>query len=111
MNSFINCTSLNFLDLSNNRIAILETNALNTLKNLRHLHLSFNYLDGLGMGLFTGLTQLRLLYLSFNYIKVLSGQFFGDFLKSSKILSSYLCLNLSNNQMKIIEKTGLDSLK
>ena len=102
---------MNLLDLSNNRIAILETNALNTLKNLRHLHLSFNYLDGLGMGLFTGLTQLRLLYLSFNYIKVLSGQFFGDFLKSSKILSSYLCLNLSNNQMKIIEKTGLDSLK
>jgi Leucine-rich repeat (LRR) protein len=107
LKSFINCAKLKWIDISNNRIVKIQTNSFQTLQSLVYLNLSFNYLDGFNNGTFMGLEKLEILDLSFNRIKVLSASFFGNFLKSN----SYLYLNLSSNQIKKIEISGLDPLR
>ena len=100
-------SSLDTLDLSNNKITKLDPNAVTDLRNLVSLHLSGNKLTSIETIQFLGLEKLRDLNLNRNEIENLTISNFVE-------CRSLELLDLSNNLLSLIPVQafiGLTSLK
>ena len=95
------------MDLSRNRLILVEDESFAELSRLTHLNLSWNYLDSLKEKFFSGLIQLSHLDLSFNQISALENGVFTSLCALKK-------LDLNRNRVFFIEAhyfAGLVSLE
>ena len=83
---------LQILDLSYNKIQIIEDTAFRHTQNLTKLFLNGNKIPQLPIGIFNGLFQLKNIDLSHNLIKILNISSFGE-------AQSLRSLNLENNSL------------
>uniref|UniRef100_A0A671VBB3 SLIT and NTRK like family member 2 n=1 Tax=Sparus aurata TaxID=8175 RepID=A0A671VBB3_SPAAU len=86
-------SSLEWLHLGNNRIAVIQEGAFENLTKLRWLYLNGNYIESLSQSLFAGLQSLQYLYLEYNIIKDISPQTFNA-------LHNLQLLFLNNNLLR-----------
>lgn len=86
-------SSLELLQLGNNRIAVIQEGAFENLTNLRRLYLNGNYIESLSQSLFAGLQSLQYLYLEYNIIKDIMPQTFNA-------LHNLQLLFLNNNLLR-----------
>src|SRR3954466_3522028 len=63
-----NCRSLQFLEMSYNRITVLHVGALAGLENLQSLILQSNFIEEIAVNAFRGLDKLVLLDLTANHL-------------------------------------------
>lgn len=104
VDSFNRMKSLEELNLSNNRISILEDRMFADLGSLIVLDLSKNNLSRIGKDSFVGLMALSYLYLSNNKIDILLHDCFSG-------LSNLIVLDLNMNSIKYIMDNSFSSLK
>jgi Leucine-rich repeat (LRR) protein len=95
--------NLEVLNLEDNKISEIESNAFNSLISLQALILSKNRLDYLQRDLFNVLDNLKYLYLSQNNISYIQALQFDNLLKLE-------VLDLSFNQLHAIYKDGFNRL-
>jgi len=73
-NNFIHLPNLEYLSLQSSKVATIETNSLNNLRNLKQLYLQDNDIVSLPISGFGELTSLEVLYMQNNRIGVLTRQ-------------------------------------
>jgi Leucine-rich repeat (LRR) protein len=98
---------IDYLDLSHNRLTILETNIFSYLVNLRILKLEHNQIYSISAHVWTGLYRLKYLDLSHNFIENVTQVFYSGYLHELnhlKITSNNL------NQIGSCEFLSLKSL-
>jgi Leucine-rich repeat (LRR) protein len=98
---------LNFLQLQENAISLIEPNAFNKTRGVNNVYLNENHLTRIEKGIFTGLSEVKLLSLSRNKLDRIENNAFIE-------LKSLITLSLSDNFLdKITPKilAGLEKLK
>lgn len=106
-NNFGNSSSLEEIDLSNNKIEDMKVNAISNLPMLHTLHLNDNKISVIRRGVFYNLPKLKHLYLNLNNISKIEDKAFMG-------ISSILELDISDNDICDINKLtffGLLQLK
>lgn len=108
-NIFKALTSLQYLDLSNNRIKAIPETSFHFMKNIKAIELRDNQIDQIAKGTFQGdiHSKLQIVSFAFNGIKYIPQHTFVD-------LASLKHLNLDDNKIEKIERRGfmnLDQLK
>lgn len=108
-NIFKPLSSLEYLDVSNNRIKAISETSFHFMKTLRGLELRDNQIDTIAKGTFQGdiHTKLEMVSYAFNAIKYVAQHTFVD-------LASLKHLVLDDNRIEKIERRGfmnLDQLK
>lgn len=108
-NIFKALISLQYLDLSNNRIKAIPETSFHFMKNIKAIELRDNQIDQIAKGTFQGdiHSKLQIVSFAFNGIKYIPQHTFVD-------LASLKHLNLDDNKIEKIERRGfmnLDQLK
>lgn len=104
-NVFRNLTNVHRIDLSYNRIASLDVDAFTELVKLNYLDLTSNCISQLPDGIFAGLTSLEVLSLDHNQLK---GALIGDDLFETNINLAYV--SLQYNQLTQIGPASFANL-
>lgn len=94
---YLSMVNLSYLDLSKNKISIVEKNRFRMLESLKYLFLSYNTISDLHYDTFSTNFHLKLLDLSNNYMK--------DLIKFKS--DSLLTLNMSNCEIVTINSDCL----
>ncbi|XP_039262601.2 slit homolog 1 protein-like isoform X2 [Styela clava] len=100
---FKKLTNLKKIDLSNNKLMIIEEGAFNGAYSVLELWINDNELSDMNGGMFTGLRNLRTLMARNNRLKCISNATFAG-------LSSMTHLSLYGNQITSIVEGAFDSL-
>ena len=95
--------NLNYLDLGNNNITIVDINTINNLQNLTSLYLYDNLIQDIPNGTFESLSLLWYLGLSSNRIRLIEGEAF-------KGLNGLKTLLLSGNSIRTIDRAIFQGL-
>jgi len=98
---------LNFLQLQENAISLIEPNAFNKTRGVNNVFLNENHLTRIEKGIFSGLSEVKLLSLSRNKLDKIENNAFIE-------LKSLITLSLSENFLdKMTPKilAGLEKLK
>nr|XP_022314629.1 G-protein coupled receptor GRL101-like [Crassostrea virginica] len=102
-NAFYWLTSVSKIILRNNSIKNTDNYFSSSMKMLVELDLSFNFITDITTNMFNGLGRLRTLYLHHNLITVLDGFSFTE-------LKYLRTLNLAYNQIHSIDKMAFENL-
>jgi Leucine-rich repeat (LRR) protein len=97
LKTFENCVNLEYLDLSNNRIEVLDEGIFSGLVSLKTLNLQNNKIRSISTKTFTQLRKLEQLFLMNNQIEVIDNSLFNSLdslkeLKGAPILMSLISI-------------------
>lgn len=110
--SFKDLANLIALDLSFNKLEMLEKGAFNGLQKLEKLLLNDNFLSIISDGVLNGLESISILHLHNNKIKFISVNFFKPLTKLSSLdLKKNLCVDLEHpgETLSAIEKAIIEN--
>ena len=102
-NAFAGLSNLQNLSLYGNQLTTIESGAFAGLPNLEVLNLTNNPLGTLNSNTFTGLTRLQTLYFSTSQLTTLKSNAFAG-------LSNLEVLYLENNRLSTLERGAFDGL-